>query len=269
MNNHMKNNMNILIIGDIIGKSGRNAIKKAIKSIKKDYKIDLIIANGENLAHGIGMTQKTYKEMLDENIDFFTTGNHILKKPDIFPEMEKKNTKIIRPANFPPGNPGIGYQVISKKGKKILIINLIGRIFFKHDYDCPFRKIDEILDKYKKTKLDGIIVDFHAEATSEKIAMKHYLDGRISILVGTHTHVPTADAEITKEGLAYITDIGMVGPTDSVIGVEKENIINSFLKQTNFKLEVASGRCIFNAVIIELTGRTTSKSIELIQTIID
>ena len=235
--------MKILVIGDIVGKPGRLATKKAIMELKKDHDIDLVIANGENMAHGLG--------------------------PEIFPEMEKKNTKIIRPANFPPGNVGKGYQVITLKKKKILIINLNGRVFINHDYDCPFRAVDQILDKHKKAKLDGILVDLHAEATSEKIAMKHYLDGRVSALWGTHTHIPTADAQISKKGLAYITDIGMVGPVDSVIGVEKENILESFLKQTKFKLEVAKGRCIFNAVMIEITGRTRSKSIDLVQMIID
>jgi len=261
--------MNILVIGDIIGKPGRHATKHAIKELKKDYKIDLVIANGENLAHGIGMTKQTYDEMLDSGVDFFTTGNHILKRAEIFPEMEKKNTKIIRPANFPPGNPGKGYQILNKAGKKILIINLNGRVFMDHCYDCPFRTIDNILAEHKKAKLDGILVDFHAEATSEKIAMKHYLDGCVSALWGTHTHVSTADAEITKRGLAYITDVGMVGPVDSVIGVEKKNVLDSFLKQTNFKLEVAEGRCIFNAIMIELTSRTSSESIKLIQMFID
>ena len=261
--------MKILVIGDIVGKPGRQTTRKAIKELKKDFKIDLIVANGENLAHGLGMTEKTYKEMREAGVDFFTTGNHILKRPEIFVEMEKKNTHILRPANFPPGNIGKGYQVITIKKKKILIINLNGRVFMDHNYDCPFRTIDQILDEHKKTKLDGILVDFHAEATSEKIAMKHYLDGRVSALWGTHTHIPTADAEITAKGLAYITDVGMVGPIDSVIGVEKERILENFLKQTSFRLEVAEGRCIFSAVMIEITGRNRSKSIELIQKTFD
>jgi len=261
--------MKILIIGDIIGKPGRHATIKAIKELKKEYEIDLVIANGENLAHGLGMTEKTFDEMLKGGVDFFTTGNHILKRPEIFTEMEKKNTKIIRPANFPPGNAGRGYQIVSVKGKKILIINLSGRVFMDHSYDCPFRAVDQILAEFKKTKLDGVLVDFHGEATSEKIAMKHYLNGRVSALWGTHTHVPTADCEITEKGLAYITDIGMVGSSDSVIGVNKDNVIESFLKQTSFKLEVTDGRCVFNAVMLEITGCTSSKSIELIQKYID
>lgn len=261
--------MNVLFIGDIIGKAGRNAAKIAIAQLKKSHKIDLVIANGENLAHGVGMTIKTYQEMREAGIDFFTTGNHILKKPDIFPEMDKKNPRIIRPANFPPGNHGKGWQILRKNSKKILIINLNGRVFMDHSYDCPFRLADQILADYRKVALDGILIDFHAEATSEKIAMKHYLDGRVAALIGTHTHVPTADAHITEKELAYITDVGMTGPIDSVIGVEKGSVIESFLKQTSFKLEVAGGRCVFNAAMVEINGRTSSGLIELIKMEID
>ena len=261
--------MKILVIGDIIGKPGRHATIRAIKGLKKEHEIDLVIANGENLAHGLGMTQKTFDEMINGGVDFFTTGNHILKRPEIFTEMNKKNTRILRPANFPPGNAGKGYEVITVKGKKILIINLSGRVFMDHCYDCPFRAVDAILDEFKKVKLDGILVDFHAEATSEKVSMKHYLDGRVSALWGTHTHVPTADSEISSKGLAYITDVGMVGSSDSVIGVNKENVIESFLKQTSFKLEVTDGRCIFSAIMIELTGRSSCKSINFIQKYVD
>jgi 2',3'-cyclic-nucleotide 2'-phosphodiesterase len=261
--------MRILVIGDIIGSPGRLAAKEAIRQIKNEEKIDFVIANGENMAHGVGMTPRTYEMMREAGVDFFTTGNHILKRPEIFPEMEKEDSRIIRPANFPPGNPGKGFQVVSVGKKKILIVNVVGRVYMSHNYDCPFRKMDEVLGTFEKQKLDGILVDFHAEATSEKIALKHYLDGRVAALWGTHTHVPTADAEVTEKGMATITDLGMVGPTDSVIGDEKGSIIESFLRQTNFKLEVASGRCVFNAVVIELTGRQSSKSIRFIQKFID
>ena len=165
--------MKILLIGDIIGKSGRKATTQVIKNLKKEHSFDLIVANGENMAHGIGMTKRTFEEMKEAGIDFFTSGNHIYDKSDIFPEMEKKLTKIIRPANFPEGNIGYGHRLLTIKKKKILIINLIGRVFFKHNYDCPFKKFDEILNEYKKDKPDIILVDFHAEATSEKIALKH------------------------------------------------------------------------------------------------
>ena len=262
---NLAHNMKILIIGDIIGSPGRRATKEAIRQIKNEQEIDCVIANGENISHGIGMTKKNFEEMREAGIDFFTTGNHILKKPDIFPEMEKKKVRVIRPANFPPGNPGKGYEILEVGKKKLLIINLIGRVFMSHHYDCPFREADKILEEFKDTKLDGILVDFHAEATSEKVALKHYLDGRVAALWGTHTHVPTADAEVTEKGMAYITDLGMVGPTNSIIGDAKESIIESFLKQTHFKLDVAEGRCVFNAIVIEMTGRHSCKSIAFIQ----
>lgn len=257
--------MKILVIGDIVGRPGREATQKALHQLKKDHEFDLIIANGENMAHGSGMTQRTYEEVRSMGVDFFTTGNHIYKKEDIFFEMEKQPARIIRPANFPPGNIGKGWEIHQVNHKNILIINLIGRVFMGRHYDCPFRKADEILAQHDLASLNGILVDFHAEVTSEKMALKHYLDGRVSALWGTHTHVPTADAHLTEKGMAYITDVGMVGPVDSVIGAEKEPIIQSFLKQTSFKLEPAGGRCIFNAIMLELIGPAKSASIQPIR----
>ncbi len=251
--------MNILFIGDIVGKPGRLATAQALRKLKKEHTLDLVIANGENLAHGKGMTDRTFAEMREAGVDFFTTGNHILSKPEIYAEMQKKDTRVLRPENFPEGNIGMGHRVLAVGKKKLLVLNLIGRVFMPHAYDCPFRTADRILEQHKKTKLDGIFVDFHAETTSEKIAMKHYLDGRASVLVGTHTHVPTADAEVTKKGLAYMTDVGMTGPTDSVIGARKDNVIESILLQKHFQHEVAEGpECVFNAVLVQVTGRATA-----------
>ncbi len=255
--------MKVLVIGDIFGRPGRETTKKAIEALKDQHDIDLIIANGENLAHGAGMTKKTYREMLDAGVDYFTTGNHIYDNPDIFEELDKKSTKILAPANYPPGNIGKGYDIITVNKKKVLLINLMGRVFIDKDFDCPFRKIDEILEETKKEKLEAILIDLHAEATSEKIAFMHYVNGRASVLWGTHTHVPTADADISEEGLAYITDVGFTGPTAGVIGVKKENIINSFLKQGKFKMDVAEGPTVFNAVLVEIEGMK-AKSIEQI-----
>lgn len=243
--------MNILFIGDIVGRPGREATKKGIEKVKKTHKIDIIIANGENMAHGKGVTLKTFNEVKN-HVDIFTTGNHTWANDDILTEVEKKDTRLLRPANFPPGNFGTGVQILKKDNYKILVINLIGRTFFKQHYDCPFRAIDGILKEHAKQKFSAIFVDLHAEATSEKIAMKYYVDGRVTVLVGTHTHVPTADAEVTEKGTAYITDVGMVGPKDSVIGAEKNEIIKSFLKQVPFKLEIPSGPCFFNAVVVEI-----------------
>lgn len=261
--------MKILVIGDIFAKAGRKAVKKGIELLKKEGGFDLIIANGENLAHGKGMTRETFREMREAGVDVFTTGNHILAKPDIFDEMKAKDTRILRPANFPEGNIGIGHRVFTIKKKKVLIINLIGQVFMPNHYDSPFHTIDKILKEYKKTKLDAILVDFHAEVTSEKIALKHYLDGRVTALWGTHTHVPTADAEVTEKGMAYITDVGMTGPINSVIGVKTENIIESFLKQVKFKMEPGEGACIFNALVIEMRGSKKAVKTELRQIRID
>lgn len=257
--------MKILIIGDIVGRPGRETVAKGIRQLKESHEFDLIIANGENMAHGSGMTQRTYKEVRDYGVDFFTTGNHIFKNKDILPLLEDESIPIIRPANYPPGNPGRGEQLVEIGGQLLLIVNLMGRVFMGRQLDCPFRKIDEILASYEDQALAGILVDFHAETTSEKIAFKHYVDGRVSAVWGTHTHVQTADDQLTNQQMAYITDLGMTGPIDSVIGAKKEPIINSFLKQVSFKLEPADGRCIFSGIVIEIVGRTSCASIERVQ----
>ena len=251
--------MKILVIGDIFGKPGRKAATTAIKKLKRKYKLDLIIANGENVAHGKGLTPRTYRELLEAGIDYLTTGNHIYAKESIFEAMEAEDTRILRPINFPKGSVGIGEKIIEVGKRKILLANLIGRVFMAEGYDDPFRSMDALLEKYKNEKLDAILVDFHAEATSEKIAMKHYLDGRVTALWGTHTHVPTADAHVTEAGTAYISDLGFVGPIDSVIGIKKENIIESFLSQTKFKTDIPEGPCHFNAAVLEISGQKAKK----------
>jgi len=207
----------ILFFGDIVGKIGRKAIKKVIGDYKKKYSPDFIIANAENLAHGTGATESTLNEMLEAGINFFTSGNHIWKKKEIISVFEEKRIPLIRPANYPEGAPGQGYQLVEVGTKKLLVVNLLGRVFMKEDMDCPFRKIDEILKKYSKENLSGIFVDFHAEVTSENVAFGFYVDGRVSAVVGTHTHIPTADNKILPQGTAYVTDVGMVGARDSVL----------------------------------------------------
>jgi len=245
--------MKILFIGDIVGRSGRETVKKALPKIKEDQMPDLIIANGENLAHGRGLTPETIEEMKQAGIDFFTSGNHIYNNKAAIEKLNDKSFPVIRPANFPPGSPGRGYHIYeTAKMQKIAIINLHGRVFITENYDCPFRKADEILEEIKGDQPNAIIIDFHAEATSEKIAFAKYLDGRVGAIVGTHTHVPTADAQIFESKTAYITDVGMVGASDSVIGAKKEDIINSFLTQMPFKYDIADGPSTFNAVLIEL-----------------
>ncbi|MFC1846377.1 TIGR00282 family metallophosphoesterase [Chloroflexota bacterium] len=237
--------MRVLMIGDIVGKPGRRAVKEFLPGLCYDYNFDLVIANGENTAGGLGITFNTAQELLDIGIDVITTGNHIWAKKDIIPYLDGE-LPIIRPLNFPPGVPGKGSLYI----KDVLVVNLIGRVFIG-DYDCPFRAMDCLLSEIgSKTKT--IIVDFHAEATSEKVAMGKYLDGRVSALLGTHTHVGTIDTCILPKGTAYVSDVGMVGPANSVIGDNAESVLHSFLTRMPHRLSVGEGQAILNAVYIDI-----------------
>jgi hypothetical protein len=242
---------NILFIGDINGKIGRKTVAKILPKLKKSQKIDLVFANAENAAHGVGVTEETLKELVEAGVDYFTTGDHAFDKIKQVDCYEK--FPIIRPANYPAEVPGQGYCLITESEHKILLVNLLGRVFMSGDYDCPFRKIDEILAMFAKENLSAIIIDIHAEATSEKISLKHYLDGRVSAVLGTHTHVMTADAEISKNGTAYITDVGMVGFADGCIGIDKEGIIKTFLTQIKYSHSIPEkGRAIFNSVLLTI-----------------
>ena len=244
--------LKVLFFGDIVGKLGRQAVKKILPQLKKQYKPDLVLANAENLAHGIGMTEKTIAEMQEAGVDFFTSGNHFLKKEDIRDSLTSSDTKILRPANYPPNVPGVGEKLLEIGLKKVVVVNLIGRVFMAEDFDCPFRKFDEIFEKYKSEDI-CLIVDFHAEATSEKVAMGLYLDGRASAVIGTHTHVPTADTQILPKGTAFVSDVGMVGAADSVIGVDKKNILTMFLTQLPLRHELPEeGKVAVNSVFFEI-----------------
>ena len=246
--------MNVLAIGDIIGKPGRLVINKHLRSIRKQYKIDFIIANGENTAGGFGLTSSTARELLDEGINMITSGNHIFAQKEIIPFLDT-DMPIIRPMNYPPGVPGKGYRIAGK----ILVVNLIGRTFMS-SYDDPFRAMDKLLQDLKdKPKI--IFVDFHAEATSEKVALGRYLDGRVTAVLGTHTHVGTIDTQILKGGTAYVTDIGMTGPSDSVIGDDVDAVLQRFLTQMPHHLTVGKGKPVLNAIIVEVdenTGKATN-----------
>lgn len=218
--------MKILLIGDIVGQSGVKKVKETIPEYKKQNNIDFIIANGENSAEGMGITLKIYEDLKKCGIDMVTMGNHTWGKKEIFTFIENEN--IVRPANYPVGVPGVGYRIQEVKNKKIAVINLIGRVDIAILSENPFLKADEILEKIKD-KADIIIVDFHAEATAEKIAMGYYLDGRVTCMFGTHTHVQTADETILEKGTGYITDIGMTGPKKSVIGMDISASIKRFV----------------------------------------
>jgi metallophosphoesterase (TIGR00282 family) len=246
--------LRVLMIGDVVGRPGRRAVQHFLPGLRHDYELDLIIANGENTAGGIGITPDTAKELCSYGVDIITTGNHVWAKKEIMPHMDGE-LPIIRPLNFPPEVPGRGFLEMNG----VLVVNLIGRVFIGQ-YDCPFRAMDCFLSELK-SKAKVIIVDFHAEATSEKVAMGHYLDGRVSAILGTHTHVPTADCYIMPKGTAYVSDVGMVGPVDSVIGVDTESAIRSFLTGMPHRFFVSEGDAVFDAIMVdadEATGRATS-----------
>lgn len=260
--------MNILFIGDIFGRPGRSTVKKLLPEYKKKMKADLVIANAENMHHGKGVTEPLLKEMQGAGVDFFTSGNHVWKEREIISKLDDPKLPLIRPANYPEGAPGKGHQVVEDaSGRKVLVINLMGRVFMPMHLDCPFRAADKILKQFENDKgLSAIFVDFHAETTSEKMALAHYLDGRVTAVIGTHTHVPTFDARVLPGGTAFQSDVGFTGPIDSVIGLEKEGIIKNFLTQVPFKHEVAGGDTVFNAITIQIDDKTQKAvSVEQIQ----
>jgi len=259
--------MNILFIGDIIGRPGRAAVKEILPELKKDLGLDLVIANGENLAAGIGMTLETYEEMKKAGVDYLTSGNHIWKKKDFVPFLDDKKIKVLRPANYPEGVQGRGWEDFEVKGKNVRLINLQGRVFMRDLIDCPFRKVETIIGEHPKP--DIIIIDFHAEATSEKNSLAYFLDGKVTAFIGTHTHVQTSDARILPEGTAYITDAGMVGPINSSIGDDLKHSIHSMLTGMPFLIEPADGDRIFNSVLIKTNTKNKVQSIELKNKIIE
>ncbi len=263
--------MNILFIGDIFGRPGRDTVKKLLPVYRKKYDINLVIANAENMHHGKGVDERQLKELLMAGVDFFTSGNHIWHERSIIPRLNDPHLPLIRPANYPPGAPGRGYHVIETTLlKKVLVINLMGRIFMPTHLDCPFRTADQILKAHEGQDFSAILVDFHAETTSEKMALGHYLDGRVTAVIGTHTHVPTYDARVLAGGTAFQSDVGFTGPIDSVIGLEKTSIIKNFLTQVPIKHEVADGETVFNALKIEVDEQSGHASaVEQIQTYLE
>ena len=246
--------MLVLTIGDIIGKPGRQAIQQLLPQLRQQYELGMVIANGENAAGGIGLTPATAEELFEAGVDVITSGNHIWRHKEIIPYLDS-DSPILRPLNYPPGVPGKGYIINSQA----MVVNLMGRTFMSN-LDCPFQAMDKLLAELE-TKPPVIIVDFHAEATSEKVAMGRYLDGRVSAVLGTHTHVGTIDAQVFPQGTAYVTDIGMTGPMDSVIGDNTELILQLFLTRLPHRISVGNGRTVFNAILVNIandSGRATS-----------
>jgi metallophosphoesterase (TIGR00282 family) len=256
--------MRILFIGDIVGKPGRQAIENLLEKIVADHEIDFTIANGENAAGGMGLTPPIAIDLLDFGVDVLTSGNHIWAKKEIVPFLDEES-RVLRPANYPPQVPGRGARVfVSSHGGKVGVLNLEGRVFMKN-LDCPFR-VGEREIEILRQETNIIIVDFHAEATSEKTAMGWFLDGKVSAVLGTHTHVQTTDGRILKEGTAYITDVGMTGPLASVIGIRKQIALERFLTQIPWKFDVATDEIELQGVVVEVDSNTgKSKDIKRIR----
>jgi len=240
----------VLAIGDIIGGPGRRAVKDILPGLREQYGIDFVIANGENVAGGLGLTLKTADELFGAGVDVITSGNHIWAQKEIVPYLDSE-LPILRPLNYPPGVPGRGFLVFRNR---VVVVNLIGRTFIGN-FDCPFRAMDKLLVELK-TEPAVVIIDFHAEATSEKMALGRYLDGRVSAVLGTHTHVGTIDAQLLPKGTAYVTDIGMTGPANSVIGDDTETVLSRFLSMIPHRLAVGKGKVAFNAILVTLDEET-------------
>jgi 2',3'-cyclic-nucleotide 2'-phosphodiesterase len=259
--------MKVLFFGDVYGRPGREMVKKHLIDLKAEYDVDLTLLNCENIAHGRGVTKKIIEDMMEVGVDGFTSGDHIWDNTDGVQLLKNFDTvPLIRPLNYPEGVPGSGYMKFETDAGTLLVVNLLGRTFIKAVTDCPFRGLEVLLQSGDVGPYDAVFVDFHAEATSEKIAMKWHFDGRISALVGTHTHVPTADAEITRNGTAYITDVGFTGPHESCIGVKNDIIISRFLTQLPMAHEPETeGVMELNAVVIEIGVDGRARNIETVR----
>lgn len=242
--------MRILFIGDIVGKTGRRMVAEHVRSMRDSLAIDLVVANGENAAGGNGLTHDVLDELLSEGIDVLTSGNHIFDKKEIFDFIDDV-PQVLRPLNMPPDSPGRGYVVMSPGGIAVAVVSLAGRAFMPFHYDDPFRAMDDLLDSLAG-QVQAVVVDLHAETTSEKSALGWYLDGRVAVLVGTHTHVQTADERILPGGTAFLTDLGMTGPTDSVIGVKTELVIQKMKTQMPVRFDIAHGRGQFGALLVDI-----------------
>jgi 2',3'-cyclic-nucleotide 2'-phosphodiesterase len=247
----------ILFVADVVGHPGRDAVKALLPGVKKELRPNLTIVNGENAAGGFGLTAKIAAELKGAGADVVTTGNHVFAQKEFLPELPTLE-RVLRPANYPPKAPGQGSCLVEAGGRQVLVMNLMGRIFLEA-IDDPFRAADAILDTNPEVRI--IFCDMHAEATSEKTAMGWYLDGRVSAVVGTHTHIATADARVLPGGTAYVTDVGMVGPRDGCIGMDKDVVLQRFLTGVPNRFVVAAGPVTFNSVLVTInasTGRATS-----------
>jgi 2',3'-cyclic-nucleotide 2'-phosphodiesterase len=247
----------LLFIGDVVGAPGRRALAAVLPKLCEEHQPDWVVVNGENASGGIGLNARNARELLDLGVDAITLGNHSFRHRDIYPVLDS-DAPIVRPSNYPKGDPGRGHVVVERDGRTLAVVNLMGSVFLDVARS-PFPEVDAVL-RDLRGRADHVLVDFHAEATSEKVAMGWHLDGRATAVVGTHTHVPTADARVLPEGTAFITDVGMTGARDGVIGADREHALRRFLTATPVKLETASGDPWVMGVLIEAgdDGRATS-----------
>ncbi len=252
--------MNILFIGDIFGRPGRELIVNNLPSVKNEFSIDFVIANGENIAHGKGITRRTAKPLFDAGIDVFTSGNHLWDKRDSLDYLSEEE-RILKPINYSPNAPGNTFYELKKDNESLVVLNIAGQSFMP-PANSPFEAFDNIY-KTVSNLTNNILVDFHAEATAEKRAFAHYVNGKVSAVLGTHTHIQTADEEILSEGTAYLTDVGMTGGHDSVIGVKKEIIIKKIRTGVPIRYEVADTGMQLNAVFLEIKNGKTNKIIRI------
>lgn len=253
--------MRLLFLGDIVGQPGKAIVAEKMPGLMEQYRPDLVIANAENIANGRGLTPKLAEQLFDAEIDILTTGNHVWDNREIFGYIDNER-RIVRPANFPKGAPGLGYTLVKAANVKVAVVNLMGRVFMG-EYDSPFAAIDQIIDEIS-AETQHIFIDLHAEATSEKLALAHYVDGRVSAVIGTHTHVQTADEQIFQGGTAYLTDVGMCGPIHGIIGMKKDLVLRRFLTQMPVRFEVETGPAALHAVVIDLADNGKAEAISRI-----
>ncbi|MFL5310927.1 MAG: YmdB family metallophosphoesterase, partial [Myxococcales bacterium] len=241
---------------DIVGRPGRTAVQKIVPRLREEHLLDVCVGNSENSAGGAGITPDSADELLEAGLDLLTSGNHTFSKREIGPYLDRPGSRQLRPANYPDGAPGRGHAVIEgRSGTRLGVINLEGRVFMK-PLECPFRTADRLIESMQGEGVRCILVDMHCEATSEKNAMGHYLDGRASAVLGSHTHIQTADQRVLRGGTAYITDVGMCGPWDSVIGLRKESAIERFLTARHTPFETAQGETVLQGAIVEIDDQT-------------
>jgi metallophosphoesterase (TIGR00282 family) len=251
----------LLFVGDVVGGIGRRTLAALLPGIRDAHKPDFVIVNGENSAGGVGITEKTARDLFETGADAITLGNHAYRHREVYEYLDREE-RIVRPANYPKGSPGRGYTVVEHDGMRLGVVNLSGLVFLQA-VRSPFVEVDSALSELRG-RADAVLVDMHAEATSEKVAMGWHLDGRVTACVGTHTHVPTADARVLPGGTAYITDVGMTGPVGGVIGVKREQALERFLKLTNVRFETADEDPWLNAVLIDADGEGRATAIELL-----